>query len=1117
MKKIFSISAIITILISFLPIMQASALVTDTQLDAITCADQSIVGTWDQKQAGTCDDLDDSPQTIRIEGSWTGYTADIVLSRVIPVHAKLVCVGGGSGCLFTHDVYYRVTASIYNSSSIDFSLLPYKGWKIAENYSQPPPYDGLLEVQKTTGTVFSTFAYDGKISKEELRTQYMNSGSPWHVALQLYPLGDHLQTGYISWNYVVVLSMNPIDDDCLDNYLNVGDGQSFTVQATNSSGVALAIDPTRTYKVTISGGPWRDGGAAPDRYDAAYSYDNVNWAAVGGIANQCASSSEQTGGGTTYSFILPQDVNLTTVAFRVNDTGGTWTNNTGSLTVTITEVTALTNCASQYSYTTGDPVASGTVQANVSSMTAANNLTTGNYYVIETTSGHWHNGSDPTELYTLQVKGPNSSDQWGALGTYSNSNCAAAAGSYTRVYFQAGGANLYLRVNDPGGNFSDNTGSISYVIYTATFTRFPDLCESLYKVGNVIETKYVPGNGINGIQMNTKGSYKFSSGGGDLPKITKWLAIDTVGGPWFDSTSNSNKYDGDLGKTVSGSVSWSLAQQFPYAACVAKLDGLGHYRIYWQAADADNYWFRVHDTDFSGNTGQLGYTLYEASSTAIDNSTFPEAGTCDADFSKSTVFWQRNVNGTFASGELLTGYTPGEMIAITTHDGPWNDGTMNLYDTSISDDNGATWHELWDYDGVSCAQSADGYHVEVWLTTQAGRIYKIRVSDSAGTFSNNTGSITVKAWHATNDIDPWTTCADSYSMRLINLTGGFTDFIYNNIPVEYWFDGTYSTYANPIDVHLENGLQIGGSALNTGKTYALMTVFGPWHDLPSTDDRYDADISADNGTTWTIIGTGTEECTVKVRDSYYMTYFTIQSGEQYRIRVHDDGGLVDFASNSGNLKYYLFAASTDPGSNGDGTVPDWSLSCTVKCTRPTSILDVGGWLEYFRCQFTYFISWCPEHTAALGYLKSVFTQREPFGTINAITGWFNFARTEVAAYDWEISSITDISNVVEGGDSGIQSPLSIVNGLQANSPWLGGQITYQETAQGGQSSVTTCTTNLVTILGGNNSEMSKGYCFVINILKIFGITAIITVIVIVANVLIFLEYIQNRWLHKLGY
>lgn len=1113
-NKILSISAIIVIFISFLPVMQASALVTDVELQAYHCADQSISGTWAQKQEGDCIDKDDSPQTIRIEGHWTGYTADIVLSYVQPLQAKLICLQG-AGCEASHDIYYRIGATILNTSSIDFALLSSKGWKIYEGYNQPPPLDSTLEISTTTGTLFSAITYDGKISKEALNTSYLDSSDPWHVKLSLFPLGDHLSSGYIDWQYTVIMSLNPIDDDCMDNYMDVGGGTSQTIPATSSTGVTLAIDPLKTYKVTISGGPWRDGGAAPDRYDAAYSYNGTNWFAMGGIANQCASSGEQTGGGTTYSFILPQDVNLTSVRFRVNDTGGTWTNNTGSLTVTLTEVITLTNCKSQYSLTTGNPVASGTVQATSTGMIAASNLVTGIYYVVETTGGHWHNGSDPTDLYTLQARASGVNQPWEPLGTFSNSGCSAASGSYMQVYWQSNGDKLYLRANDAGGNFTDNTGSINYVIYETTYTRFPNVCEAQFILGDVVSTGTVGGNAKNGIPVTIPDtSVTEVTGGGDSSKLTRWLALDVIGGPWTDFHDLTQKYSADLGVGASGSVSWSSVDQFGAASCITRLDGLGHYRIFWEAPVSASYWFRAHDTDFGGNTGSIGYTLYKAAYTYVGDDLPPVSGTCDSDFTMNAKFWEHTIPGSFASGELITGYSAGEMIAITTEGGPWTNGGANAYDVAISDDNGVTWHTLWAYAGVSCYQSSDTNHWEVFLFTQVGKAYKIRVADNGGVFSDNGGSIVVKAYHAETSQDPWKPCSSNYTMRLVDMSGSVTSILFD---IYNWFTSNFMNYVNIIPVQLENGTLVGSSALTTGKTYAVLTAAGPWYEFGSTTPYYSADISHNNGDTWSIISEGTGACTVKVGTNYYATYFTVAAGDLYRIRVHDeDGNLVDFASNTGSLGYLLFVATADTGDN-NGTVPDWTLGCSIKCTRPTNILDVGGWLEYFRCQFTYYISWCPEHTSALGYLKSIFDKREPFGTIGEITGILDFTKNEIGAYDWETTGITDISaSMTQGGESGIQTPLSIINGLQDTSPWLGGQLTYQESPTGGQSPTLTCTANITAVLGGSGSNLTKGFCFVNNILSNLGILTTIRVMIIILNALFFFEYLQFRWLHKLG-
>ena len=1106
MKK-FSIIILLSLLLSFIPPAAVQA-VDEPTLEAVLCWDNAT-GTYI-----ACENEDPLTDTIKITGTYSyrvGYPNPNGFKW--NVSSKINCTG--LNCAGNYNIYYKVSFNYWINEQ----------WVVGDKYIKlilADFRDGLDYWSEEfymfcgTGGGWGSAATEcGSIFYGVLNQADMDPKSPpdnnEHAMLQLENTGSgSLAELYVT--YTIEMSLTPFDD-CLDGWAPMGDGVTKSIPVTSQVGNSAPVTPSQTYKVEIFNGPWNDG--STDRFDSAYSTDGTNYTAVSLLESDCKSLDE-TG---YYSFLITVAAGVDEIYIRVNDTVGNFGNNTGSLSFRITMVYIYVNCEGQFSYDPqGEQIAAGEVAATSTGVKAAD-LTIASWYVFVTTAGHWHNGAGPTELFGVSAR--NSAGAYQSLGAYEQSNCQSWAGNYVTVYFQADQADLYLRVSDAGGVFSDNTGSVSYAIYAATYTRFPDLCESIYQIGDLVETKYVAGNMINGITLDTKGAIKMEdvTGGGDAPVVSKWYVLDVIGGPWTKAgvPSYSAQFSND------DPASWVGLEIHPDVACAVQLDMMGRYRIYFQAAKDKTYKFRVDDTNFIGNTGTLGYTLYEVASTDTYDPVDIGIDTCDTYYTQGAQIWEATLSSTNQDGYVLSGYTNGDMISISTFNGPWDDGSGNRWDIALSGDDGSTWYSIWEYPGVSCAQSADGDHMTVYLTAQFGKTYRVRINDDAGLFANNTGTMLVTAYGSTHTIDPWYSCADDYQMRTINLNGSWGDFFQLPDFMSGVFDD--NLYRFPIPQTLENGVQIGTpvlGVLQTGKTYAIKIVNGPWYDVPSTDERMDAALSSDNGTNWEEIAPGMGECTVQNDAGSIMTFFTIASGEKYRVRVNDDGSLIDFAYNLGNLEYQLYAAQDDStiydDNDGGGVIPDWVLSCNQQCVRPSSILDVSAWLEYGRCQISYFLSWCPEHTAALGYVNSIFEDREPFGSIIEIANLIPYTQSEINAYEWDTSDVPNFDTLALGGDGvGMINPLGFANGLSQSSPWNGGEIKFEQPALGGGESLKTCSSNLTAIIGGPSSKLPSGYCFVLNVTKLYGVHLTILALEAIGCVLYLFEYINSRWMTKLGY
>jgi hypothetical protein len=450
---------------------------------------------------------------------------------------------------------------------------------------------------------------------------------------------------------------------------------------------------------------------------------------------------------------------------------------------------------------------------------------------------------------------------------------------------------------------------------------------------------------------------------------------------------------------------------------------------------------------------------------------------------------------TFQDTNALGVYVPGIAsvplnIAIETTGGPWlNNGTgTSQYEVGLSDDNGVTWHQLWEYTGVQCyEQSGDANHVLIFMQAIAGRQYKVRVFDEDGNFVPNTGSMGIKVYTQTTDtMDQWTNCGDGfYGLKPIATSDAnklkTSDVLLDLIP--FFFDATnplatavdganalidLALHVPGIPANNSSGVLLGGQIL-VGQDYTIQIYGGPWYPASGTDDpSFNVELSPDNGTSWYDTGSISTmpgvQCLLRVGphndEGYIRVYFTAQPGAMYRIRS-DDGGT--FLDNHGSMDYALFQVTQqDAILYTPGTVDQWAEACTTPPappdppTAPSSAFDVTGWLSYLSglvsnipgwivysvAEIKYFFLWCPEHTAALMNIPTIFADREPFATVLSIMDTINKIKAEFEAMDWTNDFMpATIFTQGEGGGAQEEEPVNLLNPItDPNSPLNGGPL-----------------------------------------------------------------------------
>jgi hypothetical protein len=297
--------------------------------------------------------------------------------------------------------------------------------------------------------------------------------------------------------------------------------------------------------------------------------------------------------------------------FRARDTDGIYANNTGNIGYSLYYVDNLQiyrpgnpamDC-SKYSHTT--PGTDIPIQANATAGHVLS-LTANNLYAIETTLGPWSNNGANSFDVAISDDGLT----WNNLYEYPYILCATTGADtdHVLVYFQAMSGKTYrLRVHDPGGTFTDNSGSIVAKLYDAATTiadwnpcsdNYAFTEQSIPEDARHVAAQYSDGAGIPYIQNG---------------KIYGLEISDKAG--WSTAGSSAKRYDAEI--SDDGGTTWQVYQAADFISCaVIKYSGdetTSRFRIIFTANG--NYKLRVNGADPS-NTGDLIYTLYTA--TAVD-------------------------------------------------------------------------------------------------------------------------------------------------------------------------------------------------------------------------------------------------------------------------------------------------------------------------------------------------------------------------------------------------------------------------------------------------------------------------------------------------------------------
>jgi hypothetical protein len=254
-------------------------------------------------------------------------------------------------------------------------------------------------------------------------------------------------------------------------------------------------------------------------------------------------------------------------------------------------------------------------------------MASGHVYAVETTLGPWSNGG--TSSYEVAIS-ENGGGNWTNLMAFPSSVCAESPdGNHLLVYFQAlAGRSYRLRVYDPGDDFTDNTGSISVILYNHVVVGIApwQTCGDNYSLTQIaVANNVIPANSMDLVHpKGTPVTIPLTPGSNyaiEISQSSGWYLLGSPGTLYFasDISKDNGSNWSAFGPSLSGSSSFA-------ATCVIQTNQAtsadqATYRVYFTAGNGI-YQMRVdvtgHDSIglFGGN---LNYILYSTSPVVTQN------------------------------------------------------------------------------------------------------------------------------------------------------------------------------------------------------------------------------------------------------------------------------------------------------------------------------------------------------------------------------------------------------------------------------------------------------------------------------------------------------------------
>jgi hypothetical protein len=373
-------------------------------------------------------------------------------------------------------------------------------------------------------------------------------------------------------------------------------------------------------------------------------------------------------------------------------------------------------------YTLGSVVSTGSANANNESGVQITGLTIGNWYSIEGTGGPYTAGSPPWPQEEYAFRLSLDGVTWtGLIGTATSgldptlvpyldlpSFCAFGEwvdSNHGRVYFRATTTSLWFRTEDQVGQFADNTGTIGYTLYNASYgakrITLDDVEYTLAKLGDAIHTATLKATPVSGDEAAI-----WDSATGLLKKA----GVGTLGATDAANVTYTPSTNADWnGSADPGDVNDALDQLADRAAILEAAGGIAG--SLWDA--------RIIAPN--GVTGSLGFHAWQENNIIYANG-------------KSFVFWLGTSGGNFY--EFAKQYDHSTKIwgtAVNISTAHAND-THNYLSAVI--DSSGYFHVFYGAHATSIyyRKSTNPYDVSAWggETAIATGTYPRGVIDSSG-------------------------------------------------------------------------------------------------------------------------------------------------------------------------------------------------------------------------------------------------------------------------------------------------------------------------------------------------------------------------------------------------
>ena len=356
-------------------------------------------------------------------------------------------------------------------------------------------------------------------------------------------------------------------------------------------------------------------------------------------------------------------------------------------------------------------------------------------------------------------------------------------------------------------------------------------------------------------------------------------------------------------------------------------------RLYIRTGDA-----LLGDTSYYGHPTPYGNS-YNSDDHVADGETFSYVitegippQTCDNQFSYAegdvltSVTVPANAELGVVASDVLT---PGEWYSVVVTSGTWQDeGTgpervdmeYKVYgDAGYNED--AAFHDFNSGTGSWCSSITVGtFYIQAQNTT-----LDLRVNNTSGTFTSNTGSLNVSIYAATFT-RALGSCEQSFTLSGLQAHDTVSGNAANGKAWGIW--------TGP-----GSGTGIGTASAGTlmpGAWYVVDTTDGPWMQHGSgllgtahpVSGFYDMAVS-DNGTSWIPLEDWTVPvCNVQIDSlGHRRIYFQAPDTAAFTwyFRVNDNDG--NFGSNAGELGWNLYRATNDTGGAPGSTLTDPWASC----------------------------------------------------------------------------------------------------------------------------------------------------------------------------------------------